>query len=146
MSWKDFVQNNKKYWMEYLAGLVYFILLLMMVMGVALLIVHFSGNMPEAQGQDASITRKNSNVWVNECKSCHPSYQELAKQAGIQTEQYYFNFVFSHKNEDGKEFRTILSKSEINFVARFILIAAYLDKLEADMRKAGLHLQKNIKL
>ena len=45
-----------------------------------------------------------------------------------------------------KEFRTILSKSEINFVARFILIAAYLDKLEADMRKAGLHLQKNIKL
>ena len=44
------------------------------------------------------------------------------------------------------EFRTILSKSEINFVARFILIAAYLDKLEADMRKAGLHLQKNIKL
>ena len=60
MSWRDFVQNNKKYWMEYLAGLVYFILLLVMIMGVALLIVHFSGNMPEAQGQDASITRKNS--------------------------------------------------------------------------------------
>ena len=89
MSWRDFVQNNKKYWMEYLAGLVYFILLLTMVMGIALLIVFLSGNMPEAQGQDYSQRRENSNVWVNECKSCHPSYQELAKQSGIQTEQYY---------------------------------------------------------
>tara|TARA_A100001515_G_scaffold143290_1_gene144073 strand:- start:646 stop:999 length:354 start_codon:yes stop_codon:yes gene_type:complete len=99
-----------------------------------------------AQAQDYSQTRKNSNVWVNECKTCHPSYQELAKQAGIQTEQYYFNFIFSHKNKEGKEFRTVLSKSEISFVARFILIAAYLHKLETDMRKAGDHLQKNIKL
>ena len=144
MNLKDYIQSNKKYLFEYLAGLVYFILLLVMIMGIALLIVHFTGNMPEAQGQDASIVRKNSNVWVNECKSCHPSYQELAKQTGIQTEQYYFNFIFSHKNKDGKEFRTILSKSEINFVARFILIAAYLDKLETDMRKAGDHLIKKL--
>jgi len=98
------------------------------------------------QAQDYSQVRKNSNVWVNECKSCHPSYQELAKQAGIQTEQYYFNFIFSHKNKDGKEFRTVLSKEEINFVSRFILIAAYLHKLETDMRKAGDHLMKNIRL
>ena len=62
MNLKDYIQSNKKYLFEYLAGLVYFILLLLMIMGVALLIVHFSGNMPEAQGQDASITRKNSNV------------------------------------------------------------------------------------
>ena len=144
MSWRDFIQNNKKYWMEYLSGLVYFILLLMMVMGVALLIVFLSGNMPEAQGQDYSQIRENSNVWVNECKSCHPSYQELAKQSGIQTEQYYFNFVFNHKNEDGREFGTILSKKEIDFVSRFILIAAYLHKLETDMRKAGDHLIKGL--
>jgi hypothetical protein len=98
------------------------------------------------QAQDYSQARENSNVWVGECKSCHPSYQELAKQAGIQTEQYYFNLVFKHKNKDGKEFGTILSKSEISFVSRFILIAAYLHKLETDMRKAGDHLQKNIKL
>ena len=55
MNLKDYIQTNKKYLFEYLAGLVYFILLLLMIMGVALLIVHFSGNMPEAQGQDASI-------------------------------------------------------------------------------------------
>ena len=94
--------------------------------------------------QDYSQVRENSNVWVNECKSCHPSYQELAEQAGIQTEQYYFNFVFLHKNKDGKQFGTILSKKEISFVSRFVLIAAYLYKLETDMRKAGDHLIKKL--
>ena len=144
MSWRDFVQNNKKYWMEYLAGLVYFILLLVMVMGVALLIVHFSGNMPEAQGQDSSIMRKNSNVWVNECKTCHPSYEELAKKTGIRTHQYYFNIIYKHKNKDDREFNTILSIEEIDFVATFLLISAYLHKLETDMQKAGDHLIKNL--
>ena len=76
-----------------------------------------------AQAQDYSQVRENSNVWVNECKSCHPSYQKLAEKTGIQTEQYLFNFV-----------------------SRFILIAAYLHKLETDMRKAGDHLMKNIRL
>ena len=99
-----------------------------------------------AHAQDYSQVRENSNVWVNECKSCHPSYQELAKQAGIHTEQYYFNFVYYHKNKNGREFGTILSKKEINFVSRFVLIAAYLHKLETDMRKVGDHLQKNIRL
>ena len=146
MNLKDYIQSNKKYLFEYLAGLVYFILLLLMIMGVALLIVHFSGNMPEAQGQDASITRKNSNVWVNECKTCHSDYEKLAEQVGIQTEQYIYNFVYFHKNKEGKEFGSILSKKEISFVSRFVLIAAYLHKLETDMRKAGDHLQKNIKL
>ncbi len=56
---------------------------------------------------------ENSNVWVNECKTCHSDYKELAKQAGIQTEQYYFNFVYYHKNKDGKEFGTILSKKKL---------------------------------
>ena len=144
MNLKDYIQTNKKYLFEYLAGLVYFILLLLMIMGVALLIVHFSGNMPEAQGQDASIVRKNSNAWVRECKSCHSSYEDLAKKVGIQTEEYLFNYVFFHKNKDGKEFRNILSKKEINFVSRFILIAAYLDKLERDMRAAGDHLIKEL--
>ena len=140
----EYVKNNQKYLMEYIAGIVYFILILLMAIGIGLTIIYFSGNMPEARGQDYSQVRENSNVWVNECKSCHPSYQELAKQAGIQTEQYYFNFVFSHKNKDGKEFRNILSKSEISFVSRFVLIAAYLHKLETDMRKAGDHLIKNL--
>ena len=99
-----------------------------------------------AQAQDYSQVRENSNVWVNECKSCHPSYRELAEKTGIQTEQYMFNAVFFHKNKDGREFGTILSKSEIDFVSRFVLIAAYLHKLETDMRKAGDHLQKNIRL
>jgi len=99
-----------------------------------------------AQAQDYSQVRENSNVWVNECKSCHSSYQELAEKTGIKTEQYMFNVIFFHKNKDGREFGTILSKSEINFVARFVLIAAYLHKLETDMRKAGDHLQKNIRL
>ena len=97
-----------------------------------------------AQAQDYSQVRENSNVWVNECKSCHPSYEKLAEQSGIQTEQYYFNFVFKHKNKDGEEFGTILSKKEINFVSRFVLIAAYLYKLETDMRKAGDHLIKKL--
>ena len=140
----EYVKNNQKYLMEYIAGIVYFILILLMAIGIGLTIIYFSGNMPEARGQDYSQVRENSNVWVNECKSCHPSYQELAKQAGIQTEQYYFNFVFSHKNKDGKEFRNILSKSEISFVSRFVLIAAYLHKLETDMRKAGDHLIKKL--
>ena len=99
-----------------------------------------------AQAQDYSQVRRHSNVWVNECKSCHTPYQELAKKVGIQTEQYVFNFVYFHKNKDGKQFGQILSKEEINFVARFVLIAAYLHKLETDMRKAGDHLQENIKL
>ena len=98
------------------------------------------------QAQDYSQVRRHSNVWVNECKSCHSPYQELAKNVGIRTEQYLFNFVYFHKNKDGREFGTILSKKEINFVSRFILIAAYLHKLETDMRKAGDHLQKNIRL
>tara|TARA_B100000287_G_C20460482_1_gene713202 strand:+ start:521 stop:868 length:348 start_codon:yes stop_codon:yes gene_type:complete len=98
----------------------------------------------DAQAQDNSQTRKNSNVWVNECKSCHPSYEELAKQTGIKTEQYLFNYVYFHKNKDGKEFGTILSKKEISFVSRFVLIAAYLHKLETDMRKAGDHLIKKL--
>ena len=98
------------------------------------------------QAQDHSQTRENSNAWVRECKSCHSSYEDLAKKVGIQTEEYVFNYVFFHKNKDGKEFRNILSKKEINFVSRFILVAAYLNKLETDMRKAGDHLQKNIKL
>ncbi len=140
----EYVKNNQKYLMEYIAGIVYFILILLMSIGIGLTIIYFSGNIPEARGQDYSQVRENSNVWVNECKSCHPSYQELAKQAGIQTEQYYFNFVFSHKNKDGKEFRNILSKSEISFVSRFVLIAAYLHKLETDMRKAGDHLIKKL--
>jgi len=144
MNLKDYIQTNKKYLFEYLAGLVYFILLLLMIMGVALLIVHFSGNMPEAQGQDASIMRKNSNVWVNECKTCHPSYEELAKKTGIRTHQYYFNVIYKHKNKDDREFNTILSIEEIDFVATFLLIAAYLDKLERDMRAAGDHLIKEL--
>ena len=96
-----------------------------------------------AQAQDYSQVRENSNVWVNECEYCHPSYQELAKKTGIRTEQYYFNFVYYHENEDGREFGTILSKKEINFVSRFVLIAAYLHKLETDMRQDGDYLLNN---
>ena len=55
-----------------------------------------------------------------------------------------FHFVYFHKNKDGKEFNQILSKEEIDFVARFVLIAAYLHKLETDMRKAGDHLIKKL--
>ena len=91
-----------------------------------------------------SIIRTNSNVWVNQCKTCHPVYQELAKKTGIRTEQYLFNFVYEHTNKEGEKFGSIISKQEINFVARFILVAAYLDKLERDMRQAGDHL--NLKL
>ena len=98
------------------------------------------------QAQDYSQVRRHSNVWVNECKSCHSPYQELARNVGIQTEQYIFNFIYYHKNKDGKEFNKILSSEEIDFVSRFVLIAAYLNKLETDMRKAGDHLQKNLKL
>jgi len=99
-----------------------------------------------AQAQDYSQVRENSNVWVNECKSCHPIYQELARTTGIKTEQYLFNFVYEHTNKEGKKFGEILSKSEIDFVSRFVLVAAYLYKLETDMRKAGDHLQENIRL
>ena len=73
-----------------------------------------------AQAQDYSQVRENSNVWANECKSCHPSYQELAEKTGIKTEQYMFNSVFFHKNKDGREFGTILSKKEISFVSSFV--------------------------
>jgi len=99
-----------------------------------------------AQAQDYSQVRANSNVWANECKSCHTVYQDLVKETGIRTEQYLFNFVYEHTNKEGKKFGEILSKSEIDFVSRFVLVAAYLHKLETDMRKAGDHLQKNIKL
>ena len=98
------------------------------------------------QAQDYSQVRRHSNVWVNECKSCHPSYSELAGQTGIRTEQYFFNFIYEHTNKDGKKFNRILSGEEIQFVARFVLIAAYLHKLETDMRKAGDHLQDNFRL
>ena len=66
--------------------------------------------------------------------------------AGIRTEQYLFNFVYEHTNKEGKKFGEILSKSEIDFVSRFVLVAVYLHKLETDMRKAGDHLQENIRL
>jgi hypothetical protein len=99
-----------------------------------------------AQAQDYSKVRQNSNVWVNECKTCHTVYQDLAKQTGIRTEQYLFNFVYEHTNKEGKKFGEILSKSEIDFVSRFVLVAVYLHKLETDMRKAGDHLQENIRL
>ena len=98
------------------------------------------------QAQDYSQVRRHSNVWVNECKTCHPSYAELAEKTGIRTHQYYFNVIYKHKNKDDRQFNTILSIEEIDFVATFLLIAAYLHKLETDMRKAGDHLQKNIKL
>jgi hypothetical protein len=146
MSWRDFVQNNKKYWMEYLAGLVYFITILIMVMGIALGIMFLANLNSEAQAQDYSQVREYPNVWANECETCHPASQDLAKETGIQTEQYLFNFVYEHTNKEGKRFGQILSKSEIDFVSRFVLIAAYLHKLETDMRKAGDHLQKNIRL
>lgn len=97
-----------------------------------------------AQAQDYSQVRAKSNVWINECKTCHTVYQDLAKETGIQTEQYLFNFVYEHTNKDGKEFGSILSKKEISFVSRFVLIAAYLHKLETDMRAAGDHLIKNL--
>ena len=99
-----------------------------------------------AQAQDYSQVRRHSNVWVNECKTCHPSYAALAEKTGIRTHQYYFNVIYKHKNKDDRQFNTILSIEEIDFVATFLLIAAYLHKLETDMRKAGDHLQKNIKL
>ena len=99
-----------------------------------------------AQAQDYSQVRRHSNVWVNECKFCHQSYKDLAERVGIQTEQYMFNTVYYHENKEGRIFGTILSKTEIDFVARFILIEAYLHKLETDMRKAGDHLPENIVL
>ncbi len=146
MSWRDFVQNNKKYWMEYLAGLVYFILLLAMAMGIALLIIFFSGNTPEAKGQDFSTHRETKNVWVAHCVSCHSSHQQLAQKTGIRTEQYLFNYVYEHKDENGRKFGNILPGGEIEFVSRFILVSAYLNKLESDLRKAGEHLQRSINL
>jgi len=98
------------------------------------------------QAQDYSQVRRNSNVWVAQCKSCHTSHNDLAKEAGIRTEQYFFNFIYEHENAEKRIFGDILPGYEIQFVARFILIAAYLNKLESDMRKAGDHLMKNIKL
>ena len=97
-----------------------------------------------AQAQDYSQVRRHSNVWVNECEFCHKSYKDLAEKVGIQTEQYMFNVVYYHENEEGRIFGTILSKTEIDFVARFILIEAYLHKLEKDVRKAGDLLHNNI--
>ncbi len=99
-----------------------------------------------AQAQDYSQVRKNSNVWVAQCKSCHPSHNELTLQTGIKTEQYFFNFIYEHKNAKDKKFGDILPGGEIQFVARFLVVSAYLNKLESDMRKAGDHLIKNIKL
>ena len=98
------------------------------------------------QAQDFSQVRRNSNVWVAHCKSCHPSHNELARDTGIRTEQYFFNFIYEHENAKERKFGDVLPGYEIQFVARFILIAAYLNKLESDMRKAGDHLLKNIKL
>ena len=113
-----------------------------MIKNIAIILALFIPLVSHAQ--EYSIVRSNSNVWVNECKSCHSPYQDLAKQTGIQTEQYLFNFVYEHKNKDGKKFGDILSKKEISFVSRFVLIAAYLHKLETDMRKAGDHLIKKL--
>ena len=98
------------------------------------------------QAQDASIMRTKSNVWVAQCKSCHTSHDKLGAQVGIRTEQYIFNYVYEHKNAEGRKFGDVLPGDEIEFVARFVLISAYLHKLETDMRKAGDHLQKNIRL
>jgi hypothetical protein len=98
------------------------------------------------QAQDASIMRTKSNVWVAQCKSCHTSHEKLGAQVGLRTEQYIFNYVYEHKNAEGRKFGDVLPGDEIEFVSRFVLISAYLHKLESDMRKAGDHLQKNIKL
>ena len=95
-----------------------------------------------AFAQDYSIIRKNSNVWVNECDYCHKSHQELAEKTGIRTEQYMFNTVYYHENIDGRIFGNVLSKSEIDFVARFVLIQAYLIKLQEDSD----NLPENIRL
>jgi len=146
MSWRDFIQNNKKYWMEYLSGLVYFILLLLMVMSIALLIVFLSGNMSEAQGQDFSTHRETKNVWVAHCASCHSSHQQLSQRTGIRTEQYLFNYIYEHKDENDRKFGDMLPGGEIQFVSRFILISAYLDLLEDQMKQVGDHLRKNIQL
>ena len=86
-----------------------------------------------AQAQDYSQVRQNSNVWVNECKTCHTVYQDLAKQTGVRTEQYLFNFVYEHTNKEGKKFGEILSKSEIDFVSRFVLVAVYLHKYRINL-------------
>jgi hypothetical protein len=99
-----------------------------------------------AQAQDWSIAREQSNVWVAHCVSCHASYNELSKKVGVRTEQYYFNYIYEHTNAKERKFGDVLPGSEIQFVARFLLISAYLNKLESDMRKAGDHLLKNIKL
>ena len=47
----------------------------------------------ELYAQDYSQIRRHSNVWVNECKTCHPSYDKLAAKTGIRTHQYFFNFI-----------------------------------------------------
>ena len=98
------------------------------------------------QAQDASIMRTKSNVWAAHCKSCHRSHDKLAEQVGIRTEQYYFNYVYEHENADGRKFGDVLALDEVQFVSRFVLIAAYLNKLESDLRAAGDHLKKNFQL
>ena len=98
------------------------------------------------QAQDASIMRTKSNVWVAQCKSCHTSHEKLGAQVGLRTEQYIFNYVYEHKNAEGRKFGDVLPGDEIEFVSRFVLISAYLHKLESDMRKAGDHLKKNFQL
>ena len=70
----------------------------------------------------------------------------LLESYGIRTEQYLFNYIYEHKNAEDRKFGDVLPGDEIEFVARFVLISAYLHKLETDMRKAGDHLQKNIRL
>ena len=146
MSWRDFVQNNKKYWMEYLAGLVYFLTILTMVVFIAFIIMFLAGKTPSAKGQDFSVVRETKNVWVAHCKSCHSSHRELSETTGIRTEQYIFNYVYEHLDENKRKFGDVLPLGEIQFVSRYILISAYLNKLEDQMRQAGDHLLKNIKL
>jgi len=53
-----------------------------------------------------------------------------------------FNTVYYHENIDGRIFGNVLSKSEIDFVARFVLIQAYLIKLQEDSD----NLPENIRL
>ena len=73
----------------------------------------------------------------------HPTKTLLKKQESTQN-NIILTLIFKYENKDGKEFGTILSKKEISFVSRFVLIAAYLHKLETDMRAAGDHLIKKL--
>ena len=96
--------------------------------------------------QDATIMRTKSNVWVAQCMSWDRSHEKLGAQVGLRTEQYIFNYVYEHKNAEGRKFGDVLPGDEIEFVSCFVLISAYLHKLESDMRKAGDHLKKNFQL